>query len=142
MILTMGKAGLSRLGGVSLGPELEYSRGRDSRPHSGSRLGCLAGIATELSKDGSSLGWMEASVGCESCFTIFWCKSGGGDGDTSVSGVGSISSVASSHCCRFKNFSRLNFVVEILKTCHCNYRKFYKFYHFTSVQIYPRQTLI
>ena len=69
MILTIGNSGLSRFGGVNLGPELEYSRGNDSSPQSGSRLGCLGGIATEVSKDCSSLGfdveevWMELNMG-------------------------------------------------------------------------------
>ena len=125
MILTMGSAGLSRFGGVNLGPELEYNRGNDSRPHSGSKLGCLAGIATEVSRDGSSLGcdvtevWMEVSLAVEWSLTTFCGSvSSAGDKDTSLGGGGSISSVASWHCCRFRNFSRLNFVVEILKTCN------------------------
>ena len=69
MILTIGNAGLSRFGGVNLGPELEYSRGNDSSPHSGSRLGCLVGIEREVSKDWSSLGcdveevWIEVNMG-------------------------------------------------------------------------------
>ena len=84
-------------------------------------------MLTEVSRGCSSLGCnagelcMEVSMGYESCFTIFFGKSSGGVKDISVSGVGSISSVASWHCCRFKNFSRLNFVVEILKTCSCSY---------------------